>query len=63
MTNMPELYSPEEVANILGVSPHTVRQWCRDSRIKALKVGRLWKVHRSEVDKIIEDGLPLDEGR
>jgi len=41
------LYSVDEVAAKLKVTPETVRRWCRDGRLSAQKpLGtRMWRVH------------------
>jgi excisionase family DNA binding protein len=53
MTKMKLLLSPAEVSRILGVRPRTVARWCRDGDVKALKVGRVWRIHRLEVRRLM----------
>lgn len=56
-------YSPDEVAEILGKQPYTVREWCRYMRINARKrpTGRgdakEWEISRDEVERIKCHGL------
>jgi hypothetical protein len=56
-------YSPEEVAEILGKQPYTVREWCRYRRINARKrpTGRgdakEWEISREELERIKSHGL------
>ncbi len=56
-------YSPEEVAEMLGKQPYTVREWCRYRRINARKrpTGRggakEWEISREEVERIKSHGL------
>lgn len=56
-------YSPEEVAEILGKQPYTVREWCRYTRINARKrpTGRgdakEWEISHEEVERIKSHGL------
>jgi excisionase family DNA binding protein len=39
-----------EAAELLGVSPYTVRQWARDRRIPAIRLGdRYWRFRRSSL--------------
>lgn len=33
------LLSPEQVANILGISSFTVRRWIRNERLEAIRIG------------------------
>lgn len=49
----------EEVAAILDVSERTIRDWCHTGRLKAVKVGRDWRVRVSELDAL-ENGPPKD---
>lgn len=40
----------EQVAKIFAVTPLTVRDWCRDGKIKGVKIdGRNWRILRSEM--------------
>ena len=50
---MDEILTVQEVANYFKVSRSTVWRWCNQGRMTAFKVGLGWRVHRSEVEKII----------
>jgi hypothetical protein len=56
-------YSPEEVAEILGKQPYTVREWCRYMRVNARKRptgrgdAREWEISRDELERIKCHGL------
>lgn len=39
-----------EIAEYIGVSKDTIRNWIKRSDMPAHKVGRLWKFKKSEVD-------------
>ena len=45
---MSKLLSTDEVAKILGVHRETVAKWIRQERIKAITLGRIWKVQESK---------------
>jgi excisionase family DNA binding protein len=53
---MSERIDPLEAARIIGVDSQTMRNWIRHGRIKALKFGGRWKVERSEIDYVLENG-------
>ena len=45
-----ELYSPGEVAEMLQVSPATVRRWIREGQLPAQRVGpRLYRIRKEDV--------------
>ncbi|WP_067972830.1 helix-turn-helix domain-containing protein [Nocardiopsis trehalosi] len=51
------LYSVEQVAERLGLHVRTVRKYVRDGRLKAVKVGRRYRITREDVEAFT--GLPL----
>ena len=48
--------TPEQVGRELNVHPATVRLWIRSGRLGATRVGRSWRVHRSEIDRLLASG-------
>lgn len=46
----------EEVADYLGVTKDTVRNWIKKEKIPAQKIGRLWKFKLSEIDEWVKSG-------
>ncbi len=50
---MDEILTIQEVAQFLKLSRPTIWRWCQEGKLPAFKVGRGWRVHRSEVEKII----------
>lgn len=55
-TNLP-LWSPRVVALHFDVKPTTVVRWCREGKIKAVKVGRVWRIPEDEVVRLQRAGL------
>lgn len=51
---MEEFYTAEEVAQKLKVSPNVVRRWIREKKLKAVKVGRLWRVPESTLREFLK---------
>lgn len=62
MNDDERLCTVEEVAEYLGdaFSPVTVRRWCRDGIIKAVKIGKRWVIPESEARRIKREGVALD---
>jgi excisionase family DNA binding protein len=48
-------YSPEDVAEILGVKDRTVRAWLKSGKLKGKKLGRLWRVKESDLEEFINN--------
>ena len=49
---MDEILTVREVAGYLKLSRTTIWRWCSEGKLKAFKVGRGWRIHRSEIEKI-----------
>lgn len=50
----PELYSVREVAERLGVHPETIRRLIHEGRMDAVRVGRVLRVARADVEAFID---------
>lgn len=50
---MEKLYTPEEVAANLKVNKKTVYNWIREGRLKAVKIGHLWRISESELNRLL----------
>lgn len=51
---MDSLLSVREVADALGVHPETIRRLIHDGRLEAIRIGRVLRVDRSELDRFLE---------
>ena len=49
---MDEILTVREVAEYLKLSRTTIWRWCNEGRLQAFKVGRSWRIHRSELERI-----------
>ncbi len=56
-----ELLSATEVAEMLNVHPITIGKWLREGTIKGSKLGKIWRVKRSEVEAFFERSSNTDE--
>jgi excisionase family DNA binding protein len=52
--------TPQEVSDLLQVSVYTVRRWIKQGELPAYKVGRLWRINESDLDKWLEQQRVLD---
>ena len=56
-----EWITTEEIANILRVKESTVREWIRQKRLKAAKIGRDYRILREDYQKFIAESYNVDE--
>lgn len=52
---MDNYYTPQEIAEKFKVKINTVYKWIREGKLKAIKVGDLWRISESEIKHFIED--------
>lgn len=50
-----KLLTTEQVADLLQVHPFTVLKYIKDKKLKALKLGRVWRIRESDVETFLED--------
>jgi len=53
---MSEFFSAEQVANQLGLHVRTVRSYVRDGRLKAVRIGKQYRIAREDLEAFA--GLP-----
>lgn len=62
-TSKRKWYTVNQAAEYLGVTPYTVREWCRNRRINATRRGvgrgkwREWVISHDEIERYERDGL------
>lgn len=49
---MEKLYSVKQIADLLGISEITIRQWIQHNKIKSVKIGNSRRVTESEVNRL-----------
>ncbi|HYD53030.1 MAG TPA: helix-turn-helix domain-containing protein [Gemmatimonadaceae bacterium] len=57
------LLSAVEAAGVLGCDQERVAGWCLSGEIRAQKDGRIWRIPRTEVERLCRDGLPQPKRR
>lgn len=52
-----QLYSPKEVANMLGVETNTVREWLKSKKLKGIKIGDRgqWRIPERELNEYLKE--------
>jgi len=58
---MDEILTVREVAEYLKLSRTTIWRWCNEGRLQAFKVGRGWRIHQSELERITRNSELKDE--
>jgi len=56
-----EWMTVEEIAQDLRVKESTVREWIRQKRLKAAKIGRDYRIKREDYQKFIDESYNTDE--
>ena len=51
------MINKSEAEKILGVAPNTMSRWIYTNKIKAVKIGKKWKLDLEEVERIARCGL------
>jgi excisionase family DNA binding protein len=49
-----EDYSLQEIAEKFNIKPRTVAAWIRQGKLKAIKLGDLWRVHKADLEAFIK---------
>lgn len=49
-----KIYTTEQVAQILQIHPLTVLKYLKTGQLKAAKLGRVYRIKESEVQKFLE---------
>ena len=53
-----ELYSVEQVADLLGLHVKTVRGYVRDGRLKAVRIGKQYRIAREDLEALTGHEVP-----
>ena len=58
---MADLYSAEEAAQILGLQVRTVRNYVREGRLPAVRIGKQYRIARADLEAFTAGGLSREE--
>lgn len=50
---MENYYTPQEVADKLKINVRTLYRWIREGKLKAVKVGELWRISETELNRLL----------
>ena len=45
----------------LGIPVRTLRRYVEQGRVQRIRFGKLWKIPRTELDRVKRDGIPETE--
>lgn len=51
---MENYYTPKQIADKLKLNIRTIYKWIREERINAVKLGDVWRISESEVNRLLE---------
>lgn len=54
-----KLYSPDQVAELLGLHVKTVRGYVRDGRLKAVRIGKQYRIAHSDLEALTGRPVPV----
>ena len=54
-----EVYTLQEVQEILQVTRRTLYNWIKDGKLKAIKAGRSWRVTRQALEEFTRTGTEV----
>jgi excisionase family DNA binding protein len=57
-----DLYSVEQVAGLLGLHVKTVRSYVRDGRLKAVRIGKQYRIARADLEALTGQSVAALEG-
>lgn len=50
------LYSVSEVAQVVGMPQTSVRTWLDSGQLHGVKMGKVWRVHGDELQRLLREG-------
>jgi len=50
---MENYYTPQEVADKLKLNVRTLYKWIRENKLKAVKLGDVWRISETELSRIL----------
>lgn len=57
---MERLYKCKEIADMYGVSVRTVWEWIKSGKLKAYRIGRLYRIYKEDLEQFKKSGSKGD---
>lgn len=61
--SLERIFTPEEVADRLSVTPKTIKDWLRSGNLRGIKAGRLWRIRESDLEDFLRRKELKDIGK
>ncbi|HPP15165.1 MAG TPA: helix-turn-helix domain-containing protein [Acetomicrobium flavidum] len=58
---MEKLLTPKDAAEILSLSPVTIKKWLWQGKLKGIKVGSVWRIRESDLKAFLRTGNDDEE--
>lgn len=55
------MLSPEQLATKLGVTPNAIRKWIHEGKIRATRLGTIWRIAPNDAAQFVNDGYRRTE--
>ena len=56
-SSVPQMFTVQEVAELFGVHPQTVRAWIRQRKLGSHKIGRYDRISEDQVARFLKEHL------
>lgn len=57
VSNVDEVLTSKEVAEYLRTTPDTIKRMARAGRLPGLKLGRVWRFRRADIDELFTESV------
>ena len=57
---MPRLLTVEEAAEELRLDPQTVCRYCREGKLPAVQLGRVWRINAERLEEMLDAKAPAE---
>jgi acetyl-CoA synthetase len=51
---MENYYTPKEISDKLKLNIRTIYKWIREGKVNAVKLGDVWRISESEMQRLLE---------